>query len=190
MRTIFIFFIFTFLLSCNNNANDNPQIQIITSLGDIEIELYPKQAPITVAAFLKNIKAGLYKNINFYRVIKNEDLDLQNNYGIIQAGVWPSKTAVPTIQHESTKLTGLSHLSGTISMARTSGTQATSEFFICIGEQKIFDEGGGDLPEDKLGFAAFGKVISGMDVVRKIQNQKNDGDKFLKNIEISEIEIK
>ena len=187
MRTIFTFFIFCFFVGCKNNANDNPHVQIVTGFGDIEIELYPKQAPKTVAAFLKNIDAGLYKNIQFYRVLKNEDLEPQTNNGIIQGGVWPKDSTVQTIPLESTKLTGLSHTSGTLSMARKSGAQATSEFFICIGEQKTLDAGG-DLPDDKLGFAAFGKVVSGMDVVRKIQDQKNAGENFIKNIDIENIE--
>jgi peptidyl-prolyl cis-trans isomerase A (cyclophilin A) len=187
MRTIFYFFIFSILLSCKNNANDNPHVQIITGYGDIEIELYPKQAPKTVAAFLKNIDASLYKKTNFYRVLKNEDLDQQSNYGIIQAGIWPSIKTADSIPLESTKLTGLSHISGTLSMARGSGEMASSEFFICIGEQKTLDEGG-DLPEDKLGFAAFGKVVKGMDAVRKIQDQKSNGDKFIKYIAIENVE--
>jgi peptidyl-prolyl cis-trans isomerase A (cyclophilin A) len=186
MRIISILFILVTLLSCNNNANDNPHIQIVTAFGDIEVELYPKQAPKTVAAFLQNIDAGLYKNTNFYRVLKNEDLNADDNYGIIQGGIWPTVKSVPAIPQESTSLTGLSHTSGTISMARKNGAQATSEFFICIGEQKVFDQGG-DLPEDKLGFAAFGKVVSGMKVVRKIQDQKNNGDKFVQNIAIENI---
>jgi peptidyl-prolyl cis-trans isomerase A (cyclophilin A) len=187
MRTIFILFVIVTLLSCNNNANDNPHIQIVTSLGDIEVELFPKQAPKTVAAFLQNIDAGLYKNTNFYRVLKNEDLNADDNYGIIQGGIWPATKPVAAIPLESTSTTGLTHVSGTISMARTSGAQATSEFFICIGEQKVFDQGG-DLPEDKLGFAVFGKVVSGMNVVRKIQDQKNNGDKFVQNIAIEKVE--
>lgn len=183
MRTVIILFFFISFVSCNNNANDNPHVQITTGLGNIEFELYPKQAPKTVAAFLQNINAGLYKNINFYRVLKNEDLDIQSNYGIIQAGIWPSVKLVTTIPHEPTSITRLKHESGTISMARTTGNEASTEFFICIGEQQLFNQGG-DLPEDKLGFAAFGKVVSGMDIVRKIQNQKNEGDRFTKNIEI------
>jgi peptidyl-prolyl cis-trans isomerase A (cyclophilin A) len=187
MRIICTLFILVTLLCCNNNANDNPHIQIVTSLGDIEVELFPKQAPKTVAAFLQNIDAGLYKNTNFYRVLKNEDLNADDNYGIIQGGIWPAAKTVTAIPLESTNATGLTHISGTISMARTSGAQATSEFFICIGEQKVFDQGG-DLPEDKLGFAAFGKVVSGMNVVRKIQDQKNNGDKFVQNITIEKVE--
>ena len=186
MRTIIAFLICTIFFACNNKKNDNPVVVIKTAYGDIEIELYPKQAPKTVAVFLANIEKGLYKNTNFYRVIKNDDLDIQSNYGVIQGGTWPVKNELQ-IEHESTKQTGLSHISGTISMARTTGEKASTEFFICIGEQQLFNEGGNS-PTDNQGFAAFGHVIQGMAVVRKIQDQKNNGDKFLNPISINNIE--
>jgi peptidyl-prolyl cis-trans isomerase A (cyclophilin A) len=176
------------LLSCNNKTTTNPHILIVSPYGDIEVELYPKQAPITVAAFLSNIKLGIYKNTSFYRVLKNEDLTPETNYGVIQGGLWPELSKANEIDHESTQKTGLSHESGTISLARLSSGKASTEFFICIGEQKIFDAGQA-MPNDKQGFAAFGRVVDGMDVVRKIQNQPSTGDKFLKKIDITNIEI-
>ena len=185
MRTIIAFLICSIFFSCNNKKNDKPIVKILTAYGDIEIELYPKQAPKTVAAFLTNVEKGLYNNTNFYRVLKNEDLDQQSNYGVIQGGIWPIKNELQ-IEHESTKETGLSHVSGTISMAKATGEKATTEFFICIGEQNMFDAGNN--PTDIDGYAAFGKVVKGMDVVRKIQSQKSEGDKFLKNITINNIE--
>ena len=186
MRTIIAFIICMIFFSCNNKKTDNPVVVIKTAFGDIEIELYPKQAPKTVAAFLTNVEKGLYKNTNFYRVLKNDDLDMQSNYGVIQGGIWPAKSGAQ-IENESTKQTGLLNISGTISMARTTGEKATTEFFICIGEQQLFNEGG-ENPADKLGFAAFGQVIKGMAVVRQIQNQKNRGDMFLNKIVIDNIE--
>ena len=186
MRTIIAFLICTIFFSCSNKKTDNPVVVIKTAFGDIEIELYPKQAPKTVASFLANVEKGLYKNTNFYRVLKNDDLDMQSNYGVIQGGIWPVKKE-ETIEIETTKQTGLTHVSGTISMARATGEKATTEFFICIGEQQLFNEGG-ENPVDKQGFAAFGQVIKGMSVVRQIQNQKNNGDMFLNKIVIDNIE--
>ncbi|MEZ5029525.1 MAG: peptidylprolyl isomerase [Ferruginibacter sp.] len=90
------------------------------------------------------------------------------------------------IELESTKQTGLSHQSGTISLARTTPSSATTEFFICIGDQSPLDAGRRGTP-DGLGFAAFGKVFSGMDVVRKIQAQKSSGDHFDEKIVINNI---
>jgi peptidyl-prolyl cis-trans isomerase A (cyclophilin A) len=159
-------------------------------LGDIEVELFPDQAPKTVAAFLSYIDSGFYNKTSFYRVLKTEDLPTPTNTGIIQGGMWqikPEKKAtIPGIEHESTKQTGLTHQSGTVSLARTTVGSANTEFFICIGDQSPLDFGRRGT-EDGQGFAAFGKVFEGMDIVRKIQSQKNHADKFDEKIEIYKI---
>jgi peptidyl-prolyl cis-trans isomerase A (cyclophilin A) len=181
----FINLLFSLLLfSCAAKKYDNPHIIIDTSYGDIEAELYPTKAPKSVAAILSYIDAGYYKNASFYRVLKDEDLPMNINYGIIQAGVWPAKKEVAGIAHEPTSLTGLTHTNGTLSLARTAVGTATTEFFICIGDETSFDAGKGT---DTAGFAAFGAVVSGMDIVRKIQSQKNKGDMFEKKIIINEV---
>lgn len=175
------FFVAVFLISCRQPAYKNPHIIIETGNGDIEVELFPDQAPKTVAAFLSYIDSGFYTNASFYRVLKVEDYPMKNNPGIIQGGIWQSnpnrKSTIPGIEHESTKTTGLSHQSGTISLARTTPGSANTEFFICIGDQRSIDAGGADT-EDGFGYAAFGKVFDGMDVVKRIQGQKSYGDKF------------
>jgi peptidyl-prolyl cis-trans isomerase A (cyclophilin A) len=186
MRLLILFFCIAILCSCKNVNKDNTHVLIVSPYGDIEIELYDKKAPKTVAAFLSYIDKGIYKNSHFYRVLKNEDLTAADNYGVIQAGTWPQPTNVPPLVHESTKQTGLSHVSGIISMASSGAGTATTEFFICIGQQKMYDAGGGGT-KDNEGFAAFGKVVEGMDAVRKIQDQKNTGDKFDKMILINTI---
>ncbi len=186
MRIFFATLICLSFIACKSKSNETPHVLIVSPYGDIEIELYPKKAPKTVAAFLSYVNEGLYKNTSFYRVLKDEDLTQETNYGIIQGGIWPNKNDLLGVAHESTKLTGLTHESGTVSLARIVAGTATTEFFICIGDQRMFDEGGGT-PDDKLGFAAFGKVVNGMDVVRKIQSAKSTGDKFDKIIEINDI---
>lgn len=110
------------------------------------------------------------------------------NSGLIQGGVWPNLKAVAGIEHESTKQTGLSHTSGTLSMARTGVGTATTEFFICIGEQTGLDAGRSGT-KDSLGFAAFGKVTKGMSIVRKIQATRSTGDQFDEKITIANIEM-
>ncbi len=187
------FFIIAFaisLFSCDQPHYKNPHILISTQLGDIEVELFPEQAPKTVAAFLSYIDSGYYTKGSFYRVLKAEELPTDNNTGIIQGGMWQTKTTgqplIPGIDHESTKQTGLSHVSGTISLARTTIGSANTEFFICIGDQTQFDHGN-NANEDGQGFAAFGKVFKGMAIVRKIQDQQSHGDRFDKEIVISEI---
>jgi peptidyl-prolyl cis-trans isomerase A (cyclophilin A) len=173
------------LLSCNNNKN--PRIQISTNFGNIEAELYPGKAPATVAAFLSYIDSGFYKNSSFYRVVYEESMGTTDNSGLIQGGIWQSNTkkaaALKGIVHESPKQTGLSHSSGTLSLARTTPGTANSEFFICIGDQSGYDSA-----NDGLGFAAFGKVISGMEIVRKIHSQPFTGQSFDKPIIITNIE--
>lgn len=175
-------FILTFLYSCQQKVYDNPHIEIQTEYGDIEAELYPSKAPQTVVAFLKNVNNKVYDKATFYRVLKNEDLAEQYNSGLIQGGIYDAnpklENTLPAIVHESPKQTGLSHTSGTLSMARTEPGTARSEFFICIGDQTQFDSSRSTNP-DGLGYAAFGRVVKGMKIVRKIQALENNGDKIL-----------
>jgi peptidyl-prolyl cis-trans isomerase A (cyclophilin A) len=178
------------LISCGRPAYKNPHVIIKTQFGDIEVELFPEQAPRTVAAFLSYVDSGYYTNTSFYRVLKAEEFPTSNNTGIIQAGMWQTKqekkATIPGIEHETTRQTGLTHESGTISLARTAPGTASTEFFICIGDQNSFDFGKRGT-QDGLGFAAFGKVFDGMSVVRKIQDQKSKGDKFNSKINLSKI---
>ncbi len=176
------------LFSCNNNKN--PQIIIKTNFGNIEAELFPDKAAKSVAAFLSYIDSGIYKNSSFYRVLLEETMsDL--NTGVIQGGIWETNNKkareLPGIEHESPKQTGLSHSSGTLSLARTTAGTANSEFFICIGDQSGYDSSKA-FSADGLGYAAFGRVISGMEIVREIQNQPANGQAFTKATIILNIE--
>jgi len=177
-------------MSCTHKTYKNPHILIKTELGDIEVELFADKAPKTVAAFLSFIDSGFYDKTSFYRVLKSEELPTMSNTGIIQGGMWQTnsqkKATIPGIEHESTKQTGLTHQSGTISLARTTPGSANTEFFICIGDQSPLDFGRRGT-EDGQGFAAFGEVFEGMDIVRKIQAQKSHGDKFDQKIGINKI---
>jgi len=178
-----------FLFSCNNNKH--PRIQITTNFGNIEAELYPDKAPITVAAFLSYVDSGLYKNSSFYRVLLVESMASDYNSGLIQGGIWQSNNkkaiSLPGIVHESPRQTGLSHTSGTLSLARSTPGTANSEFFICIGDQTGYDSSKNFNP-DGLGFAAFGRVLTGMEIVRKIQSQPANGQSFTRPITILNIE--
>jgi len=184
-----VFFIVATLAGCAGNKSGHPVVIIESAFGDIEVELYEDKAPKTVAAFLAGIDAGLYKKSSFYRVLKNEDAPTEYNYGLIQGGVFESKpeTVTKFVPHESPRQTGISHESGTISMARTTPGSASSEFFICIGNQSQFDSSSRG-NADGLGYAAFGRVIKGMDIVKAIQNEKSNGDRFVKAIAIKNIE--
>ena len=147
-----------------------------TAFGAVRIEVYPEQAPVTVANFLSYVDAGKYDGASFYRVVRMDN-QAQNNIKIevIQGGLGmeAAEGRFPDIAHETTETTGLKHVDGAISMGRLAPGTASSEFFICIGDQPDLDYGGKRYP-DGQGFAAFGKVISGMDIVRKIHNGKTD----------------
>ena len=189
MKKIISFLMVISLFACKENYKE-PHVLIETEYGDIEIELYPEKAPKTVAAFLANIESGLFKDGSFYRVLKNDNLSEEYNQGLIQGGVFQAKpelvSTLTKIEHESPRQTGLTHESGVISMARTTPGSATTEFFICIGDQKQFDSSSRG-NSDGLGYAAFGKVVEGMKVVRAIQNKKSSGESFNQPIRIKNI---
>lgn len=148
-----------------------PVVVLTTDLGAIEIAIDTVHAPRTAANFLKYIDAGLYDGGRFTRTVRPEtetrtDFPIQ----VVQGGMNPARTAerLPPIAMESTQATTLKHLDGVISMARSGPDTAADQFFICIGDMPSLDFGGGR-NADGQGFAAFGRVVAGMDVVRKIQ---------------------
>ncbi len=147
-----------------------------TELGEIELALDATHAPVTTANFLKYVDRGLYDGGVFHRTVR---LDNQPNnkvrIEVVQAGINPAraKEELPPIPLERTSQTGLKHLNGAVSMARDGPDAATSDFFICINDQPSLDFGGKRNP-DRQGFAAFGRVVRGMDVVRKIEKAPAD----------------
>jgi peptidyl-prolyl cis-trans isomerase A (cyclophilin A) len=148
------------------------RVKIETDKGDIEVELDAAKAPNTVANFLKYVDGKFYDGGKFHRTVTPDNQP--NNkvkIEVVQAGINPEKTKdeFRPIKLERTKVTGLKHVDGAISMARNGPDTATSDFFICIGALPELDFGGKRNP-DGQGFAAFGKVVKGMDVVKKIQS--------------------
>jgi peptidyl-prolyl cis-trans isomerase A (cyclophilin A) len=147
------------------------RILIETELGNIEAEVDPGHAPVTVTNFLKYVDGGFYNGGQFHRTVKPfNQPDSPVKIEVIQASINPTRRneGFLPIPLERTSTTGLSHKDGTLSMARGRPDTATFDFFICIGDQPALDFGGERNP-DGQGFAAFGRVIKGMDVVRKIQ---------------------
>ena len=150
---------------------DRVIVQMSTEMGNITIEIYDKKAPLTASNFLRYVDEGLFKDSKFYRVVnRNNQPNNEIKIEVIQGGLFTEEMMYEPIVHETTKETGVLHKDGVISMARNEPGTATSEFFICIGEQRELDFGGRRNP-DGQGFAAFGKVIEGMEVVRMIQQQ-------------------
>lgn len=152
-------------------AGNNPVVVIKTGLGDITVEIYSEKAPQTAANFLKYVDGGLYEGASFYRVVtKTNQPSNDIKIEVIQGGLMRSKNfgIYPPIGHETTEKTRIRHEDGVISLARSEPGTASSEFFICINDQPELDFGGKRNP-DGQGFSAFGRVIDGMDIVRKIQ---------------------
>jgi peptidyl-prolyl cis-trans isomerase A (cyclophilin A) len=148
-----------------------PHVLFTTALGEIEMEVDSVKAPNTARNFLRYVDEGFYNNGRFHRTVTiNNQPNNAVKIEVIQAGVDTARRrqGYPAIPLERTNLTGLTHTDGVISMARGGPDTATSDFFICIGEQKSLDFGGAR-NADGQGFAAFGRVVRGMDVVRRIQ---------------------
>ncbi len=155
------------------------RVRVLTTLGDIVLELDPVKAPNTTANFLKYVDGGHYDGGSFHRTVKMDNQpESPVKIEVIQAGVHPdkAKAGFDPVPLERTSVTGLKHVDGAVSMARNPGGDATSGWFICINDQPSLDFGGARNP-DGQGFAAFGRVVSGMDVVRKIQQAPSSSNR-------------
>jgi peptidyl-prolyl cis-trans isomerase A (cyclophilin A) len=163
-------------------------VRIETALGVIAAELYPAQAPVTVGNFLRYVDGGFYSGGSFMRTVRPDNEQNPVHIQVIQAVVhpWKENGSFPPISLERTAATGLRHVDGTLSMARSEPNSATSSFFICIGDQPELDAGGKRNP-DGQGFAAFGRVTQGMDVVRKIQMSPAEGQAIVPPVTILRI---
>ncbi len=144
-------------------ATPLPRVTIVTALGAVTLELAADKAPISSANFLRYVDARKFDGSAFYRAMKVQPDPVT---GLIQGGAKDGRL-FPPIAHESTTQTGLSNRDGAISMARYAPGSATAAFFICVGDLSGLDAKPGQ-PGDNLGFAAFGHVVAGLDVVKAI----------------------
>jgi peptidyl-prolyl cis-trans isomerase A (cyclophilin A) len=145
---------------------------IETDYGNIEAVLYADKAPITVNNFLRYIDEDLLGDSRFYRVVlldPDNQPDNKVKIEVVQGGLYDDDhpNHLAPIEHETTEQTGIKHLDGTLSMARWGPGTATIDFSICVGNQPELDYKG-RRNSDGWGFAAFGQVVKGMEVVRKI----------------------
>ena len=152
-------------------AAARPQVLLHTAKGDIVVELEAAKAPLTCANFLHYVAAGKYDGGDFYRATRSPGAPAD---GTIVAGPAPRQRPFPPIAHESTTMSGLRHVDGTISLGRFDPGSATDTFFICLGDQPYLDAHPG-AKGDNLGYAAFGRVMRGMAVVRAIHNGRTGG---------------
>lgn len=188
MRTAAAALLVTAAIAAPRASLDLVRVAIETSLGTIEVEIDSTHAPVTAANFLRYIDAKMYDGGRFHRAVR---LDNQARKDVlievIQGGRSPEQAKTvrgfATIPLERTSVTTLRHVDGAISMARgNTADSASSDFFICVGDQPSLDFGGARAA-DGQGFAALGRVISGMDIVRKIQAGKtNDREQLLEPI--------
>ena len=148
-------------------------VTLETTLGNIELELYPEKAPLSVNSFVRYVESGNYNKGKFTRVVHDNNQDhMKVKIHVIQGGTEnPEELIFPAIAHETTQKTGLKHLRGTISLGRLAPGTASSEFFICNEDEPSLDFGGLRNP-DGQGFAAFGTVLKGMAVADKILSGK------------------
>ena len=157
-----------------------PRVRIDTSLGSLIVELDAERAPLTTRNFLRYVEEGFYTNGEFFRTVTaTNQPDDDVRIAVIQGGARPEKEDEEhaPIPLERTRDTGLRHREATVSMARLGPDTATQSFFICVGDQPELDFGGKRNP-DGQGFGAFGTVVEGMDLVRKIHASNAEGQKL------------
>ncbi len=148
--------------------------RVDTAVGAFVVAVNPEVAPRTVANYLAYVDRKLLDGGSVYRIVTlaNQAPETPHKIEVVQWGMYLADgqaPPLPPIAHETTRETGLRHLDGTVSMARSAPGSAASEFFICVGDQPELDFGGGRNP-DGQGFAAFGRVVSGQDVVRALHS--------------------
>lgn len=155
---------------------DLPRVLIETELGVIELEIFANRAPLTATNFLRYVDEGRFVDASFYRTVRadnqpNNDVKID----VIQGGLGfdGGPGELPPIAHETTEKTGIRHLDGVISMARNDPGSASSEIFICVGDQPELNFGGRRNP-DGQGFAAFGRVVDGLEAVHRIHQSPQD----------------
>ncbi len=163
------------LLAACSQPPSSPVVVLETDVGDIVIEVDVERAPLSARSFLEFVDNGYYEGAVFYRTVHPANDNGNPPISVIQGGLLEEPAGVTAVAHESTRDTGILHTDGVISLARSApGTASGGAFFICIGDQPALDFGALRNP-DGLGFAAFGRVVAGMDVVRAIHGRDANG---------------
>lgn len=184
MRKLFILLLSLCLaaLACTSTVAAGPLVVIDTNYGEIKIELDEQKAPLSVKNFLAYADKGFYNGTIFHRVIK----DFMIQGGGMDAELKPKPTDAP-IKNEATN--GLKNLRGTIAMARTNVVDsATSQFFINTKDNAFLDHR--DTSMQGYGYAVFGKVVAGMDVVDKIGNAPTGMRNRFRDVPVETVTIK
>ena len=158
------------------------RVALATTQGRIVLELEKGRAPITTANFLHYVDQHRLDGVTFYRTVK-----VQPDFGFIQFGVQNApKRVLPPIKHEPTTLTGVHHTDGAISLARLAPGTGAGDFTISVGDQRPSLDADPSKPGDNLGYAAFGHVVEGMDVVKHILDSPVAAGGFFKGEQIAD----
>lgn len=173
------------------STKHNPSVVMATALGNITIELFLNQAPLTVTNFLLYVDNRLFNGSSIFRIVSDENAnqpeDANTKINVIQAGLPPENPKLLAgIAHETTNKTGIEHLDGTISMARFEPGSADGSFFFCINDQPELNFGGKRY-SDGLGFAAFGRIIKGREVLDLIYSKAEAQEYLINEITITSI---
>ena len=156
------------------------RVRIETALGDIEIEAFESRAPASAGYFLANVRAGRYDGSSFFRIVTLANQTGRPKIEVIQGGLRHERADLPpVIPHETTAMTGLRHLTGTVSLARFAPGAVYHSFFICLRDEPALDFGGARHP-DGQGFAAFGRVAQGFEAVQGIYARAEQAE-YLEN---------
>jgi peptidyl-prolyl cis-trans isomerase A (cyclophilin A) len=174
-RGLFVLMVSLLSFSALATESDTPNVlvRMTTSLGVVDIGVNVQAAPISANNFLRLVDGEHMDGTTFYRSVSPENDNGSPPISVIQGGNGSGDSPFGSIAHETTEDTGLLHLNGAISMARGDVDTASTEFFICIGDQPALDFGALRNP-DAQGFAVFGDVVDGMDVVHAIHQQPSD----------------
>jgi peptidyl-prolyl cis-trans isomerase A (cyclophilin A) len=172
-KTILVVAALMIVAGCSDHDRGAARVVMTTSLGDIELEIYTEKAPVTAGNFLRLVDGGYLDGGKIYRTVSPQNDNGAPPIAVIQGGLGDADGPFPPIAHETTGVTGLAHRDGSISMARGDVGTASTEFFICIGDQPALDFGG-QRNKDGQGFAVFGRVLDGMDVVHAIHQSRAD----------------
>lgn len=176
-------------VSCDQSSTE--RVMMVTEKGNIILQIELEKAPVTSSNFLSLVEEGVFDGAIFYRVVRPDNQPQSPvKIEVIQGGLFHDSLIAKhtAIEHETTEETGILHTDGVISMARMEPGSASTEIFICVGDQPSLDYGG-DRNPDGAGFAAFGKVTEGMDVVRSIQVLPDTGQYLIEPVRIDSVYI-
>jgi peptidyl-prolyl cis-trans isomerase A (cyclophilin A) len=158
-------------------------VELTTELGVIELAVHEEQAPASAGYFLADVRNGLYDGTSVFRIVtlaNQRAIERERRIAVIQGGLRHQREDLaPVIPHETTAMTGLRHVKGTVSLARFAPGAVYHSFFICLRDEPVLDFGGARHP-DGQGFAAFGRVVEGFDVVQRIYARAEEAE-YLKN---------